>query len=111
MTPGTSSSSSTRSPITIALPSSIGLKAAYEPSAKTGLDGHALDRDLQVGAGHADPIDATEHLSAGPAKSLAHRRPVDRSGLHGRRHDVRRRLLAGRQSARRQCNADAYQQY
>src|SRR5215204_1896003 len=71
----TSSPVRTRSPMTMAsLP--IGLNASQEPRAKPGLNVDAIERDFQVGARQADPVNAARYDGAFLSKGLADGLPI-----------------------------------
>jgi hypothetical protein len=63
---------------------------------EAGLDGDALDADLQARAGHANAEDVTRHHRAALAEDLLDGRPVD-GRLQGGSGDVLVRLRRGGQ--------------
>src|SRR5262245_18974603 len=75
ITAGTSWSSRTRSPMTMAWVTDL-LEGCIGPEGEARLDGHALHGHRQVGAGHPDAEDAAGHYLAGFPERLFDRLPV-----------------------------------
>lgn len=80
VTEASSSSVTTRSPISMVCPSGVRANATHDPSDSAGGDGHPLGLHAQIRARKPDFVDAAIVQLAGSAENVGHRLPVRIAG-------------------------------